>query len=194
MKIKLKDTDFSVGIPFFAAATFFLAGDMRKNYICAVLFSSLHEIGHIIALFYFGVKPKKIILGAIGIRIEANNNVLSYREECITALCGPVVNLIFVVIFAFVDMSELPFAINTGLFVINILPVKTLDGGRFIYNFIMSVGDEEKAVKVINKLEILTASILIAVLIFSLVAGYVNTSFVLFSIFLVIIIVSECLF
>ncbi|MBR3869163.1 MAG: hypothetical protein IKM66_07590 [Clostridia bacterium] len=190
MKFKIKNIGFSVGIPFLAAAAFFLSGDMRANYFCAVLFSALHEAGHILALVHFGKKPKKITLGVMGIRIEKSDIALSYREECITALCGPFVNLIFSVIFALIDITGLPFAINTGLFIINMLPVKTLDGGRFIYNFI-SAADEEKASKVINTLEIGTALMIIAVLIVSLITGYVNTSFVLFSVFLVIIIVSE---
>lgn len=194
MKIKCKNISFSVGIPFLAAAAFFLAGDMRINYACAVLFSTLHEIGHILALLFFGKKPTKISLGIMGIRIETNDMLLSYREECITALCGPVVNLIFSVIFALINMTGLPFIINTGLFVVNMIPVKTLDGGRFIYNFLLVYSDEETANKIINTLEIITSVILIAVLVISLITGYANTSFVLFSVILVIIIVSECFF
>lgn len=194
MKVKVRNISFSVGIPFLASAAFFLAGDMRTNYLWAVLFSSFHEIGHILAIFYFRKKPTKISLGVMGIRIEKNEIMLSYREECITALCGPVVNLIFSVIFALIDVNGLPFAINAGLFVINILPVKTLDGGRFIYNFILASGDEEMAAKVMNIFEIVTVLLLITVLTVSLVTGFVNTSFVLFAVFLVIIIVTELIF
>lgn len=191
MKFKIKNISFSIGIPFLATAAFFLAGDMCINYFFAVLFSVLHEIGHILAMLFFGKKPKNITLGIMGIRIETKDIMLSYREECITALCGPVVNLIFVIIFALIDITGLPFAINTGLFIINLLPVKTLDGGRFIYNFLLDYSDEETANKIINKLEIITSVILIAVLVISLITGYTNTSFVLFVVFIVIIIVSE---
>ena len=191
MKFRIKNIGFSVGIPFLASATFFLAGDMRINYCCAVLFSALHEVGHILALLYYGKKPKNITLGVMGIRIEKSDIALSYREECITALCGPFVNLIFSVVFALIDMTGLPFAINSGLFIINMLPVKTLDGGRFVYNFLLASVDEENARKVMNISEIITALMLIAVLIFSLITGFVNTSFVLFAVLLVIIIVSE---
>lgn len=191
MKIKIKNISFSVGIPFLASATFFLAGDMRENYIIAVLFSTLHEVGHILALLFFGKKPTKISLGVMGIRIEKKEIILSYREECITALCGPAVNLIFLIIFAFIDKGGLAFAINTGLFIVNMLPVKTLDGGRFVYNLLLSETDEEKADKIINTLEIFTAVMLISVMIISLVTGYVNTSFVFFSVTLVTIIVLQ---
>lgn len=191
MKIKIKNTVFSVGIPFLATAAFFLAGNMRENYILAVLFSTLHETGHILALLFFGKKPTSIILGIMGIRIETNDIMLSYRQECITALSGPFINLALAIIFAFTDISGLSFAVNTGLFFVNILPVKTLDGGRFVYNLLLSETDEEKAGKIINVLEIFTAVMLVAVMIISLVTGYANTSFVFFSVTLVIIIVLQ---
>ena len=194
MKIKIRNVGFSVGIPFLAAAAFFLAGDMRENYILALIFSALHETGHILALLFFGRKPTEITLGIMGIRIEMNNTILSYREECIVALAGPFVNFVFAVIFAFTDISGVPFVVNTGLFIVNILPVKTLDGGRFINNLILSHSDEDKADKIMNRLEIATAVMLVIVLIISLVTGCENTSFVFFAVTLVIIIVLQFLF
>lgn len=191
MKFRIKNIGFSVGIPFLASAAFFLAGDMRINYCCAVLFSALHEVGHILALLHFGKKPKKITLGVMGIRIEKSDIALSYREECITALCGPFVNLIFSVVFALIDMTGLPFAINSGLFIINMLPVKTLDGGRFVYNFLLASVDEENADKIMSHLEFFTAIMLVIIMIISLVTGYANTSFVFFTVTLVIIIVLQ---
>lgn len=191
MKFRIKNIGFSVGIPFLASAAFFLAGDMRINYCCAVLFSALHEVGHILALLYYGKKPKNITLGVMGIRIEKSDIALSYREECITALCGPFVNLIFSVVFALIDMTGLPFAINSGLFIINMLPVKTLDGGRFVYNFLLASVDEENADKIMSHLEFFTAIMLVIIMIISLVTGYANTSFVFFTVTLVIIIVLQ---
>lgn len=191
MKIKIKNVGFSVGIPFLAISAFFLAGDMRENYILAVLFSALHETGHILALLFFGRKPTSITLGIMGIRIEMNDAMLLYHQECVIALSGPVINLVLAIIFAFTDISGLPFAVNTGLFLVNILPVKTLDGGRFIYNLLLLRTDEEKAGKTINILEIITAVMLVVVMIVSLVTGCANTSFVFFSVTLVIIIVLQ---
>lgn len=191
MKIKIKNIDFSVGILFPALAAFFLACDMRQNYLWAVLFSSLHEVGHILAMLFYGRKPNSITLGIMGIRIEKSDISLSYRQECVTALCGPAVNLILAVIFAVVDISGLPFAVNTGLFVVNMLPVKTLDGGRFAENLLLLYSDKETADKVMGNFELFTVLLLITVLIISLVTGYVNTSFVFFSVTLVMIILLQ---
>ena len=191
MKFRIKDVVFSVGIPFLAAAAFFLAGDMRMNYCYAVLFSALHEIGHIFAFFCFGKKPKNITFGIMGIRIETTAMMLSYRDECIAAFCGPLVNLIFAVIFSIVDIEGLPFVINSGLFIINILPVKTLDGGRFLQNLMLIFADEEKTDRIMRIFEIITVIIIIAIMTISLITGYANTSFVFFSVTLVMIILLQ---
>lgn len=191
MKKVFKNIRFSVGVPFLAAAAFFLAGDMRINYICALLFSCFHEFGHLLAMFCFGKKPTAITFGLMGIKIEKNESELSYRQECITALCGPFVNLIFAVVFSFYDIKSISFAINAGLFLINILPVKTLDGGRFVYYLCMMKFDEIKVIKILLFFEMLTVIFLVAVLFLSLVTGFVNTSFVMFSVLLVIMICFE---
>lgn len=186
MKKEFGNIRFSVGVPFLASAAFFLSGDMRINYICALLFSCFHEFGHLIAMFFFEKKPTAIALGILGIKIEKNECSLSCKEECITALCGPFVNFIFAVFFAFYDIKSIPFAINAGLFLINILPVKTLDGGRFIYYLCLMKSDEIKAKKILLFFELLTVVFLIAVLFLSLVTGFVNTSFAMFFVLLVI--------
>lgn len=191
MKFRINYVVFSAGIPFLAAAAFFLAGDMRTNYCYAVLFSGLHETGHILALLCFGKKPKNITFGIMGIRIEATSMMLSYRDECIVSLCGPFVNLFFAVIFAIADSDSLPFAINSGLFVINMLPVKTLDGGRFLYNLMLIHTNEENADRIMRIIEICTVILIISVMTISLIKGYVNTSFVFFSVTLVMIILLQ---
>lgn len=186
MKLTVKNITIYIGVPFLASAAFFLAGDMRKNYICALIFSFLHEAGHLLPMLFFGKKPDSVSLGLMGIKIEKNECSLSCKEECITALCGPLVNLIFAAVFALYDIESIPFAVNAGLFLINILPVKTLDGGRIIYYLCLMKADEIKAKKILLFSELLTVVFFISVLILSLVTGFVNTSFVMFSVLLVI--------
>lgn len=194
MKIKCKNITVSAGVPFFAVCAFFLAGEMRLNFAFAMLFSLLHETGHILALLFYGRKPKQIIFGFSGIRIETDSANLSYKQECIVALCGPAVNLIFIIFFILTDISETALFVNTGLFIVNMMPVKSLDGGRFAYGLLSVFLDEKRVMLIMNILAIITAVILIFVMILSLVTGFMNTSFVLFSVFLVLIIISELIF
>ena len=194
MKIKYKNITLSAGVPFFAVCAFFLAGEMRLNFAYAMIFSALHETGHILALLFFGRKPKNITFGFSGIRIETDSSSLSYKQECIVALCGPAVNLVFIILFLVTGISETALIINTGLLIVNMLPVKSLDGGRFVYSLLSVFIDEKRTELIMNILAIITAFIHVSVMILSLVAGFVNTSFVLFTGFLVLVIISELIF
>ena len=194
MKIKCKNITLSAGVPFFAVCAFFLASRMRINFTFAMLFSALHEAGHILALVFFGRKPKNITFGFSGIRIETNSSNLSYKQDCIVALCGPIVNLIFIIFFLLTDISETALVINTGLFAVNMMPVKSLDGGRFFYGLLSVFIDEKRVSDIMNILAIVTALVLVSVMILSLIMGFVNTSFVLFTVFFVLVIVGELIF
>lgn len=194
MKKKYKNITLSAGVPFFAVCAFFLAGEMRLNFAYAMIFSALHETGHILALLFYGRKPKNITFGFSGIRIETDSASLSYKQECVVALCGPLVNLIFIIFFMLTDISGTALIINTGLFVVNMMPVKSLDGGRFVYSLLSVFIDEKRVMLIMNILAIITAFILVSVMILSLVTGFVNTSFVLFTVFLVLVIISELIF
>lgn len=185
MNFRIGKVNIKASFLFFAAAAYFLSDEMCKNYLCAIVFSSLHETGHIAALVHFHSPPTALTLGAVGIRIDKKALSMSYREECVAALCGPAVNLLFAVIFFILkekySIFEIPFAVNLGLFVINMLPVKILDGGRFLYFFASSRTSPDFADKIMRAAEAVTAVILTAVLAASLALGIVNTSFVLFS-------------
>ena len=150
MKIKCKNMTLSAGVPFFAVCAFFLAGEMRLNFAFAMLFSALHETGHILALLFYGRKPKNIIFGFSGIRIETDSANLSYRQECFVALCGPLVNLIFIIFFLITDISQTALVINTGLFIVNMMPVNSLDGGRFICSLLSVFFDEKRVTFIMN--------------------------------------------
>lgn len=185
----------NISFLFFACAAFYLSGEMAENYICALFFASLHELGHLVPMLIFKCRPASISVGVFGVKIEKLNSLLSYFRECIVALCGPFVNLIFAVLF-FVLMKEnselyIPFAVNTGLFVINLMPVKALDGGRFLYAFLSMGLDEDKCGKILKICETVTIFVLCIVMLLSVAAGYANTSFVFFCLALVSIITAE---
>lgn len=184
MIIKRKNITVGLDFSFFAVSVFFLSGEMRDNYICALIFSLMHEIGHLAAIKIFGGRIKGFSLGLSGIKIEKSHGELSYHGECITALCGPVVNLVFALVFCALksdnDSYILPFYINIGLFIVNMLPMSSLDGGRFLRYMLLEVADEEMARKVTKICESAVLVILVTVLVFSLVFDFVNTSFVFF--------------
>lgn len=190
--MKKSKPEIYVSFTFFAAAAFFLSGELFENYLYAVLFSFLHETGHIISMLVFGAKPDCITLDISGIKISKNEMSLSFVEECVVSISGPLVNLVFMLIFVS-DKDSLAFIINAGLFFINILPVKSLDGGRFVFYIVSHFKNEKTAIKVIFVLEIITIIFIFTLLIMLFFANRVNSSVVLFTVMLVVMIVAEYL-
>ena len=185
MKKQLPVIKIKAGFPFFAVTAFFLSGELWLNYLYALIFSLLHETGHLLAMLYFGCLPDSIVFGVSGIKIIKKELSLSPIQECVTALSGPFVNLVMMLIFSF-RMKSLPFVINTGLLIFNLLPLKNLDGGRFIYNMMLHFSDNNHAVRVLFAAECITLIFLIILLIFSLIKDFANTTFIFFVIMIVV--------
>ncbi len=185
MKKKFLPVRIKVGFPFFALTAFFLSGELWLNYLYALLFSFLHETGHLLPMLCFNSPPDSVTFGVSGIKICKKELSLSPLQECVTALGGPLVNIFMMLLFSS-NRESLPFMINTGLAVFNLLPLKSLDGGRFIYNFLLHFRDNDKAVRVLFYMETATLVFLILLLVFSLIKGFTNTTFILFVIMLVL--------
>lgn len=103
--------------------------------VLTALFSLWHEAWHIIALKLAGGKIKSLC--AIGVGIKLNSTLLSYKRELAVTLAGPLSSLFLFLVF-------LPFALkneytvfctfcNLIIFIMNIIPVFPLDGGRAVY-------------------------------------------------------------
>ena len=184
-KEKFPPVRIKIGFPFFALTAFFLNGELWLNYLYALLFSFLHETGHLLAMLYFGCLPDSIVFGVSGIKIIKKELSLSPVQESVTALSGPFVNLVMMLIFSS-RMKSLLFIINTGLLLFNLLPLKNLDGGRFIYNMMLHFSDNIHAVRVLFAAECITLIFLIILLIFSLIKDFANTTFIFFVIMIVV--------
>lgn len=89
-----------------------------------LMFSFLHEMGHLLALYIFGGKADSLIFSYYGFALKYQSR-LSRTKEFIVLLCGPLVNLI---LYLFLKDD-----INLILFVLNILPIYPLDAGRIIH-------------------------------------------------------------
>lgn len=86
-----------------------------------LLFSTLHECGHLAALCALGLEPKQLRLSFYGMALQYDR-VPDRRRETAVLFGGPAVNLILWVLLR--DPA------NAALFLLNMLPVFPLDGGR----------------------------------------------------------------
>ncbi len=112
----------------------------------------LHELGHVIAARLCGVRLGELRISLFGARLGLSG-VLSYRRECFIAAAGPAVNLLSaaVILLPAIRRGEnlaenlaeenaaAVFALaSLGLAAINLLPVRSLDGGRMLHCLVAS--------------------------------------------------------
>ncbi len=113
----------SLDFSFFLLIAFALALHF-ENVLYMVLFSSLHEAGHLLVLYLLRGKAQEIHVSYYGIGLK-QQNAFSASGEILFLLAGPLVNLVF---FACGVYRQLNFA----LMFINLLPIFPLDGGRIL--------------------------------------------------------------
>ncbi|MBD8980008.1 MAG: hypothetical protein EGQ91_07480 [Clostridiales bacterium] len=97
------------------------------NALWFLLFSVFHECGHIFALYLFGAKIECLTLSCCGAALKYENRISPWQEAFV-ALAGPVVNLVL--------FTVLKDDINLLLFILNMLPIYPLDGGRALKIFL----------------------------------------------------------
>lgn len=88
-----------------------------------ILFSALHELGHLAVLYLCGGKADRLTFAFYGFGLSYSSK-LSRSREAVVLLAGPAANLLL--------WLFLRDPVNLILFVLNILPVFPLDGGRIL--------------------------------------------------------------
>lgn len=137
MNIELFGVHLNISYPFVALVTLLLVTDDKGIVICCLLASFCHEMGHIIAMKFFGTKVDRIGLSVFDINIVDTGK--AYREitaEIIITLAGIFVNFVLFLLCCMVYNSYniyilKYFAIaNLTLGIFNALPIESLDGGN----------------------------------------------------------------
>lgn len=123
MNFTIHKTKISIDFSFFLLLSFAVFYGY-KNAVLIVLFSSLHELGHLLCLILIKAYPQRIIVSFYGISMKYNNKISKFYE-LLVIIYGPAVNLILYLI--------LKDDINLALLIINLYPVLPLDGGRIVY-------------------------------------------------------------
>ncbi len=99
-----------------------------------ILAALVHELGHLAALYFMGMRLKKLRLGALGACMEADDLGKPYLKTAAAALAGPRAGLVFYFMLLSVDGT---FALaSLALSLLNLLPVSGLDGGCALLNLL----------------------------------------------------------
>ena len=111
-----------------------------------MLFCLLHELGHIIMAIAMKMKIEKLEIMPLGFSAtfsgECINETKLILKNIAIALAGPLLTLIFIIIFLNINIvfrKEIIYS-NILILILNLLPIYPLDGGR--------VGKEKASVMV----------------------------------------------
>lgn len=154
------------------------------TYLLAAL---IHEIGHLLAAKMLKIKVDEVKLDFSGARICVDERLTSYRDEFLLSLAGPFANIasIFLILTTYKIIGIQPMVLfdcadifmmtgdpeiqgMCGFFIlssfiqafINLLPVKTFDGGRILYCALAGLFSEKVADRVLSSASLLSAFLL----------------------------------
>lgn len=200
MRFAIKNTQIELGFWFAFVVCFLLTCSDNTVIQLTVLFSLLHECGHLLSDCLFGVRPQAIRFGLFGMMIvRAADLRLSYRQEICTALAGPVVNLFFCLLFlsAYGLKSNLLFLqcgiVNLYIFTFNAMPVFSLDGGRALEAFLQSRLQNENQIIAIQKIvSLVCISVVMCFGFLVLFSSKRNFTLLLLSIYLIVTLFRKC--
>lgn len=163
MTIKIFNLRIDISFLFLALLSFLLYFD-KKIFLSSFFSTFVHEFGHIFASFLCGQNIQKIKINAFNFNIIKSQVQHSKISDNIFILVsGPILNLIlaiFLYVF-YLDLTNCNHFIkllcinNFLLFLLNILPIKNLDGGQIFYYFLIKKIDEGTAVRIVEIISIL---------------------------------------
>ena len=125
---------------FFVFGLYFAFLGKVFSFIIFTLTAVIHELGHAFVADRLGYTLNRIVLMPYGALISGDVENLSYKDECLVALGGPMLNAIIGVVFvavwwffpetyAYTDTAVIA---CFSLAVINLIPAYPLDGGRLL--------------------------------------------------------------
>ena len=170
-------------IPFllFFTSVFILEGARSGGIIVFLVLT--HEIGHIAVILIMGeITEFSVRSGAMMIKSRAT---IPYLYETAIILGGPLMNMTTAIISHFMGPEEIFHEIFLGSLVfatVNMLPIKTLDGGRVFYIAMLSVFSDSTAFAISDFISLFLSFLLVFTALYLLfrTGGYIYLVFFAF--------------
>ncbi|MBR7070574.1 MAG: hypothetical protein IKI29_00155 [Clostridia bacterium] len=188
MRFKLFGTQ--IYISFFFSAVIALALAVDRSGLLLPTFGAvvLHEAGHLLALNFTGCAPTAIRLIPASVQI-VRPFCKKPTDETLIAVCGPLSNFLFSILFVVLWRGTDSFAllrfsfINLIIGIFNLLPVAGLDGGIILLCFLERHFTPLKAVFFLRVLSFVFSAAALTVGMLYLFKGQANPSFFLLALY-----------
>ena len=144
-----------LGISFFSLLML-LSLILTRSYLSlvALVAAALHECGHILAAKLCRIPLVQMKLGIFGATLQTDRSLCSYGKEIILAAAGPLTNLLCFALCRAADAkseaAELFALASLVLAILNLLPIRELDGGRIVYCALASTFSPSLASRVVS--------------------------------------------
>ncbi len=196
---------FKIDLKIFLIAILFFMTSQIKVYAIMMICAIIHELGHLLVGILLGMKPEKLEIIPVGIRVTFKINIKDINskikqtnkleiKKIFVAIAGPLVNLILIYIAAISKtniISKINFIYaNLLLVIINLIPIYPLDGGRILKGIISIFKGKKKAEQTTNITSIIIGIIISALGIWILINNK-NIAILFFLLYIWIIIIQE---
>lgn len=117
-------------------AAFLLLTDTPVLLAALMLAALLHELAHYAVLRLFGVRTARFTVTGLGATLCVPElHRLSYGAELLSAAAGPLMNLLLWVVLSLTGRDELTLFAGAQMVlgILNLLPVRPMDGGRILW-------------------------------------------------------------
>ena len=151
---------FSIHPLFFIFGLYFALTGKVFSFLVYTITAVIHELGHYYQSERVGLTLDKITLMPYGAIIKGDIEGVSYKDECLIAISGPITNFLICIVFValwWVFPASYPYtelAVNANFFlgVINLLPCFPLDGGRLLLATLSLLFKRKTAKKIVKVL------------------------------------------
>ncbi len=174
-----------IGAPTLIFLVWMLISDRSGVGLITIFAAILHECGHILAAKLMRIPLRELKLDLLGARLEVSGRILSYGEEWLLAAAGPFSSLVFALV-ASPLWNSVPLSITFScasllLGLLNLLPIRTFDGGRMIDSMLTAWLGESKSYRIMKGCSFLFLFLLWAIAVYFLLRANDGLSLLCFS-------------
>lgn len=166
---------FKVHPAFIIAGVLALITGRFTDFTVCTLSALIHECAHALCGARMGYALDKIVLMPYGAVVKGDISGITFKDEVILCLSGPLVNLLIALLTAALwwlfpavyPYTESVYDMNLSLFFTNMLPAYPLDAGRILMRAISEKFSDKAARRVCFSVSIITAAAGVGIFVFS---------------------------